>query len=164
MKSPSQSPAKIALVVKKHGATRAALIPALQELNRSGGLTRPVMSGVAAALGLPEAEVYGTATFYAFLGAGKKARCVIRLCRTLSCELAGRDAAAKALERELGIKFGQADKKGIFALEWTSCLGMCDQGPALIANGKIYSKLSPAKVPGIIAECRKALARAGEKI
>ncbi|HNW43613.1 MAG TPA: NAD(P)H-dependent oxidoreductase subunit E [Elusimicrobiales bacterium] len=161
MKTPAHSP-DAAAVARRHGNDRAALIPALQELSAKGGLTGPVLAEVAQALGVPEAEVYGTATFYAFLGAGKKARCVVRLCGTLSCELAGKKAVAAALERALGIKFGQTDKKGDFALEWTSCLGMCDKGPALLANGELYQSLTPKKVPAVIAACRRALA-AGRK-
>ncbi len=35
---------------------------------------------------------------------------------------------------------------GAFSLEWANCMGMCDQGPAMLVNEEIYTQLTPAKV------------------
>ena len=58
------------------------------------------------------------------------------------------------MENDLGIEFGQTTKDGMFTLEWANCMGMCDQGPALLVNDRIYTEVTPEKVLGIIEECR----------
>jgi [NiFe] hydrogenase diaphorase moiety large subunit len=62
---------------------------------------------------------------------------------------------ARQLENELGIVFGQTTPDGRFSLEWASCLGMCDQGPALLVNEIVYTKVTPETVHQIIEDCRK---------
>ena len=99
-------------------------------------------------------------------GTEQKGKFVIRLCRTISCQMKGRDMVARQLENDLGITFGETTEDGMFTLEWTSCLGMCDKGPALMVNEKIYSAVTPAGVHAILDECRNkytvhALAKEG---
>jgi NADH:ubiquinone oxidoreductase subunit E len=101
-------------------------------------------------------EVYSVASFYAFLHGAPEGRFVIRLCRTLSCEFAGKQAVAEALEQELGISFDQTTDDGLFTLEWASCVGMCDQGPALLVNDEVHTRVTPESAKEIVAACRAA--------
>ena len=57
-----------------------------------------------------------------------------------------------AIERELNLKFGETSKDKKITLEYTNCLGMCDQGPAMLVNDKVYTKLTPEKAVQIINE------------
>ena len=36
-----------------------------------------------------------------------------------------------------------------------NCLGMCDQGPAMLVNERIFTRVTPERVHGILAECRQ---------
>ena len=83
---------------------------------------------------------------------------VIRLCGTLSCDFAGKDAVADALKDELGVGFNETTDDGVFTLEWASCVGMCDQGPALLVNDEVHTRVSPEKAREIVAACRAAAA------
>jgi [NiFe] hydrogenase diaphorase moiety large subunit len=67
----------------------------------------------------------------------------------------GKDRVARQLENDLGIRFGETTPDGNFTLEWANCLGMCDQGPALLVNERIYTKVTPETVHDILEECRK---------
>ena len=113
------------------------------------------MQVVADELGIHPAEVYGVVTFYAFLRQESKGRFVFRLCQTISCDLAGKARVARQLENDLGIGFGQTSADGHFSLEWASCLGMCDQGPALLVNDKVFTRVTPEQVHQIIEECKQ---------
>ena len=42
--------------------------------------------------------------------------------------------------------FGETSADGAFTLEWANCMGMCDQGPAMLVNDEIYTRLTPEKV------------------
>jgi [NiFe] hydrogenase diaphorase moiety large subunit len=65
---------------------------------------------------------------------------------------------AKQLEHALGIKFGETSADGAFSLEWANCIGLCDQGPAMLVNDAVYNRLTPEKVDKIVAEYRRLVA------
>jgi len=140
-----------------HGETRSALMPILQNLQEEyGNLSGLMMQEVAHALNIHPVEVEGVASFYSFLQTHKKqGKYVIRLCRTISCDLSGKAHVARQFENELGIKFGETTKDNMFTLEYTNCLGMCDQGPAVMVNDRLFAKVTPEKVPQIIENCRR---------
>jgi NADH:ubiquinone oxidoreductase subunit E len=139
----------------KHGHERSALIPILQEVQRRHCQIAPyAMQVIADLLGIHPVEVYSVVSFYSFLSGPPKGRFVIRLCRTLSCDLEGKDRVARQLENDLGIPFGQTTLDGKFTLEWANCVGMCDQGPALLVNERVYTRVTPAMAHEILEECR----------
>jgi len=141
--------------VKQYGSDRSALIPVLQEVQRNyGHISEHAMQELADILDIHPVEVYSVASFYSFLGHKPTGRFIIRLCRTVSCEMQGKNRVARQLENDLGIPFGETTPDGNFTLEWANCLGMCDQGPALLVNERIYTKVTPAKVHDILEECR----------
>ena len=142
-------------LAEKHGRQRNALIPILQDIrDKCGQISDFAMQAVAEELKIEPTEVYGVATFYAFLGAQPRGRYVIRLCRTLSCDMAGKDDVARQLENDLGITFGETTKDGLFTLEWANCMGVCDQGPALLVNEDLYTQVTPEKVGEILDSLR----------
>ncbi|NLT34418.1 MAG: NADH-quinone oxidoreductase subunit NuoE [Gaiellales bacterium] len=139
------------------GRDRSALIPMLQAIQRKNGYVSDLaMQEAADILGIHPVEVHGVVSFYGFLGTEANGRFVIRMCQTVSCDMAGKDAVARQLENDLGIEFGETTKDGKFTLEWANCLGMCDQGPALLVNDKFYTKVTADQVADILDECRKA--------
>lgn len=146
----------IELRIKEYGNDRSALIPVLQEVQHQyGHVSEYVMQVVADILNIHPVEVYGVASFYSFIGHKQKGRFVIRLCRTLSCDMQGKDRVARQLENDLGMGFGETTSDGNFTLEWANCLGMCDQGPALLVNDRIFTGVTPETVHDILQECRK---------
>ncbi len=145
----------IRALVGRFGRERRALIPVLQELQKMHATVSDyAMQVVADELGIHPAEVYGVTSFYAFLRREAHGRFVFRLCATISCELAGKARVARQLENDLGIRFGETSPDGRFGLEWASCLGMCDQGPALLVNDRVYTRVTPEQVHAIIDECK----------
>jgi NADH-quinone oxidoreductase E subunit len=140
----------------KHGRDRAALIPILQEVQkRRGRVGAFTMQELADMLNIHPAEVYGVVSFYSFLDSRKKGQFIIRLCQTISCDMVGKSDVARQLENDLGIKFGETTADGYFTLEYASCLGLCDQGPALLVNDKVYTQVTPEQVDEILEECRR---------
>ncbi|MBN2281669.1 MAG: NADH-quinone oxidoreductase subunit NuoE [Candidatus Marinimicrobia bacterium] len=140
----------------KYGDDRSALLPILQDLQEKYRyLSDLILQETAHTLGLHPVEVEGVASFYSFFKTKEQqGKYVIRLCQTISCDLEGKANVARQLENELGIKFGETTKDHMFTLEYTNCLGMCDQGPAMMINDRLFAKVTPAKVSKIIADCR----------
>ena len=67
-----------------------------------------------------------------------------------------KDRVARQLENDLGIEFGGTTPDGKFTLEWANCLGQCDQGPAVMVNEAVHTRVTPESVSRILEECRRA--------
>jgi [NiFe] hydrogenase diaphorase moiety large subunit len=146
---------EIHTLVSSFGNGRDSLLPVLQELQiKYGFISEFAQQEVARVLDIHPVEVYGVISFYSFLGTERKGRNIIRLCQTISCDLADKDTIVRTLERELGIKFGETTKDEKYSLEFINCMGMCDQGPAMIVNDVVYTKLTPHKVVDILKNFR----------
>ena len=150
---------QVIALAERTGRNRSSLIPILQEVKATyRGIDSYAMQLIADVLDIHPVEVFAVATFYSFLKPQTEGRFVFRLCRTLSCELAGKEQVARQLQADLGIGFGETSRDGLFTLEWANCMGMCDQGPALLVNDRVYTQLTPQKVHDIVEEYRRVAA------
>lgn len=153
---------KLCAVEKKNGKgnicddTRSALLPLLQKIeDKKGCISDFNMQEAADKLGIHPVEVYSVVTFYSFLNVKKKGRNIIRVSNCISSVMAGSKKIISAFEKELKIKVGETTKDNKFTLEKTSCIGMCDQAPAALINGKLLGKLTPKKVKQIVKQLKK---------
>ncbi len=141
--------------VDKFGNDRSSLLPILQEIQKKHKhIPDYAQQEIARLLDIHPVEVYSVISFYSFLNTKPKGRNIVRLCQTITCDLAGKKSVANAIERELGIKFGETTKDNKFTLEYVNCLGMCDQGPALLINERVYPKVNPEKAVQILNEVK----------
>ena len=146
---------RIESLVEQYGRDRSALIPILQEIqSREFTISEYAMQVVADLLDIHPVEVDSVASFYSFLGHEARGEFVFRLCRTISCDMAGKDAVARQLENDLGLSFGETSVDGKFTLEWANCLGLCDRGPALLVNDQAFTQVTPNTVHDIIDACK----------
>jgi len=153
----------IKLLVKQYGCKRAALLPILRGImDKYHHISESAMQLIADHLQIHAIEVQDTASFYSFLGTKAKGKYIIRLCQTVACKMSKANGVARQLENELGIKFGETTPDNMFTLEWTNCLGMCDQGPALLVNDKMYTRVTADQVGNIIAKYRNQFVVDGE--
>jgi len=119
-----------------------------------GCVSGKAMETIAREVGVHRVEVESTVSFYSFLSTKPKGRVVIRLCDDIIDEMKGSERVAEALVRELGIKFGESTPDGKLALEYTPCIGMCDQAPAMLVNEVVVTSLSPDRIPEIVQSLR----------
>ncbi|TCO09716.1 NADH-quinone oxidoreductase subunit NuoE family protein [Natronoflexus pectinivorans] len=143
-------------VSASHGTERIALLPILQAIYKNNHvLTEEDMIEVARELDISAAHVYGTATFYSFLETQKSGKYIIRLCKTITCMMHGKNIILQELERLLKIKPGQTTPDGIFTLTETNCLGQCHKGPAMLVNDTPHTDLTPENIREIIDKYRR---------
>jgi NADH:ubiquinone oxidoreductase subunit E len=141
--------------VSEYGTNRSSLLPVLQAIQRKHSFVNDfAQQEVARLLDIHPVEVYSVISFYSFLHSKPRGRNIVRLCQTISCDMKNKNAVVEAVQRELGIKFGETTKDNRITLEYTNCLGMCDQGPAMIVNERVYTKLNPEKAIQILNEIR----------
>ncbi len=141
--------------IQKYGSNRSALLPILQEIQRRHShISNFAQQEVARMLDIHPVEVYSVISFYSFLHTKPRGRNIVRLCRTIVCDMAGKKNVEEAIKRELGINFGETTKDKRITLEYTNCLGMCDVGPSMIVNERVYTKLDPGKAVKILNEIK----------
>jgi NADH:ubiquinone oxidoreductase subunit E len=140
-------------LANKHGRSRESLIPILQDLvvqNRF--LSKEDMVDVARELDISAADVYGTATFYTFLDTEPRGKYVIRICKTISCAMKGKNEILATIEEILKVKVGETTPNRKFSLLEANCIGWCHKAPAMLINDTPYTELTPKKVTEILRD------------
>jgi NADH-quinone oxidoreductase subunit E len=126
-------------------------MPILQEIvKKHSYLTDDAMVAVAAELDISAAEVYGTASFYTFLDTQERGRNVIRVCKTITCSMKGKNDIISTLEDILKIKVGETTPDKMFTLLETNCIGWCHKAPAILINDMPYTDLTPETVIDVV--------------
>jgi [NiFe] hydrogenase diaphorase moiety large subunit len=142
-------------VCEKFGNDRSRLMDVLLGVQAQAGcIASAAMDEIAQGLAIHRVEVESAATFYTFLSTKPRGRFAIRVCNDIIDQLSGLDRIAEALRSELGIDFGQTTADGMFSLQYTSCIGMSDQAPAMLVNDKVVTRVSTDDVREIIQTLR----------
>ena len=143
-------------LASKHGKTRESLIPILQGvIQEERYISDEAMTEIARELDISAAQVYGTATFYSFLDTQPRGKYVIRVCKTMSCAMKGKNLITQEIEDMLKIKIGDTTQNKKFSLLETNCLGWCHKGPAMLINDEAFTDLTSEKVREIINQYMK---------
>jgi NADH-quinone oxidoreductase subunit E len=138
-------------LANKHGRYRESLLPILQDLViHKRFLSRQDMVDVARELDISAADVFGTATFYSFLDTEVRGRYVIRICKTISCAMKGKNDILNTIEDTLKIRVGETTSDRKFTLLETNCIGWCHKAPAMLINDTPYIELTPERVTEIL--------------
>ena len=139
--------------IQKFGQNREALLPILQSVvEENNHLTNKDIGTIAKSLDLSSAYVYGTASFYSFLDLEERGKYVIRICKTISCYMKGKNEILETIEDVLRIKIGETTSDKKFSLLETNCIGWCHKAPAMLINDEPYTELTPQKVIKILNE------------
>ena len=140
----------------QHGRARNNLLPILQGVvEQEKYLSEYSMIEIARELDLPASEVYGTATFYSFLEYKKMGKYIIRICKTITCSMKGKNQVLLTIEEMLKINVGETTPDGVFSLLQTNCLGFCHKAPAMLINNEVYTDLTPERVREILSSYLK---------
>jgi NADH-quinone oxidoreductase subunit E len=148
---------KIDRAVAAYPEASAALLPVLHVVQgESGHISQEAEAWVAARLGILPIRVREAVTFYTMFRRRPSGRTVIRVCRNLSCTLAGAESVVAALRGELGLGAGDGDtaSDGSVTLVTVECLGNCDRAPCLQVDGVDRGPVTPEAAIAIVREIR----------
>jgi NADH-quinone oxidoreductase subunit F len=117
---------------------RHLLLPALQALQaRVGWISETGLEYVCTRLGVPPADAWGVATFYALFSTTPRAPRVLHVCDDVACRCNGAVELIEQLERTVGPAHAHGPHGDHVEIDPTSavwmrspCLGFCDQAPA----------------------------------
>lgn len=117
-----------------------------------GYLSAEVQELVAEELHIPVARVYGIVSFYSFFTMTPKGRYPISVCLGTACYVRGAEKVIDELKRQLAIQVGGTTEDGKFSLNCLRCVGACGLAPVMMIGDKVYGRVTPDKVAGILAE------------
>jgi [NiFe] hydrogenase diaphorase moiety large subunit len=106
----------------------------------------PAITQLAALLQLPEAEIRGVIGFYSFLHEQARGDYDILLSDSITDHMLGSRRLLQQLCNQLGVEPGVPRADGRVTVDTTSCTGICDQGPAMLVNGRVVSQLSDNRI------------------
>ena len=132
---------------------------------KHGYISEHMLKQIAVEQGIPIARLYGVVKFYTMFHTEPQGKYVIEICGSPSCVLNNGVRLEKFLEREIGAMIGETSKDGLFSLYKTSCIGCCDEAPAMLINGEPHTKMTVERLKLILKKLREAEATqaAGEK-
>lgn len=140
-------------VFEKYKDVPGCLMPVLQDAqNIYGYLPIEVQQMIADALNISLSEVYGVATFYSQFSLTPKGKHRISVCLGTACYVKGADKVLEEIENQLGIKSGECTADRKFSIDTCRCVGACGLAPVIMIDEKVYGKVTPKDVAGILAE------------
>ena len=118
--------------------------------DRYGHISAAHILALADALRLAQTEVYEVATFYHHFDVVKEGEMpppalTVRVCETLSCQMAGADALRAACEH--------ANWPGVRVIG-APCIGRCEQAPAAVVGRNPVDRATPASIAAVVADKR----------
>ncbi|HQY63287.1 MAG TPA: NADH-ubiquinone oxidoreductase-F iron-sulfur binding region domain-containing protein [Polyangiaceae bacterium] len=145
-------------LVARHGHDPSRLVQLLHEVVAVEGRVSPaVMTRLAEALGLPRGQVEGVVGFYSFFGSEDRGRFRVLFSDNITDEMAGAHELRQRMLDAFRVQLGEVsahDTAGLVSIGATSCTGLCDQGPAMLVNGRAIGRLTPARIGAITSLIR----------
>lgn len=138
--------------IKEYGNQEKALIAILQKAQEHYRyLPQEIFPYLAEKLDIPEARIYGVATFYENFSLERKGKYVVKVCDGTACHVRKSIPILEALRKELGLSEQKKTTDDyLFTVETVSCLGACSSAPAVMVNDEIYPTMTPETAIALI--------------
>ncbi len=133
------------------------LLPILHQIQETlGYIPGEVVPQIAKGLNLSRAEVHGVITYYHHFRSEAPAGHVLQVCRAESCQAMGADALYRQAVQRTGCQaHGSAahacrSADGSLQVEAVYCLGLCAASPAVMLDGKLHARMTPARLDALV--------------
>jgi len=130
------------------------LLHAVQE--HFGFVSDDAIEWIAKKLGLRPINILELVTFYPMFRREKLGKTHVKVCRTLSCALAGSGELREHFCTKLGLDahkhIPQTTPDGKFTVEFVECLADCGNAPVVLLNEDILPKVTTAQADAILAK------------
>ncbi len=141
---------RVRRIVTRWDHDPTALVQILRETQEEfGHVPAPAAATIARLLRIPYSRVTGVASFYSFLALESRGSYRILFSDNITDRMAGNERLMDALCHRLWVEPGKVSEDGLVSIGRTSCTGMCDQGPALLMNGRAIPALTDERIESI---------------
>ncbi len=143
--------------ISEYGNQEKSLIAILQRAQESYRyLPKEIFPYLAQKLDIPEARIYGVATFYENFSLEQKGKYVLKVCDGTACHVRKSIPILEALRKELGLSEAKKTTDDLmFTVETVSCLGACSSAPAVMVNDEIYPTMTPETAVALVNELKE---------
>ena len=143
--------------IDEFGDQEKSLIAILQRAQETFRyLPREIFPYLSERLNVPEARIYGVATFYENFSLEAKGKYVVKVCDGTACHVRKSIPILQALRKELGLSETKKTTDDlIFTVETVSCLGACSSAPAVMVNDEIYPTMTPETAVALIRQLKE---------
>ncbi len=146
---------KIISIIEAYGSAPERLMDILLDVQHEFRcVSDDAVSLIASELGISEADVNQTKTFYHFFTTLPEGKYAVYLNNAAVAGMMGLSEVADEFEKQVGIKFGERTSDGLISLHYTACIGMSDQEPAALINSVVFTELNREKVRKIVSDMR----------
>jgi NADH-quinone oxidoreductase subunit E len=157
---PVQLEARLDELTTHYPVKRSASLMFLHALQEHFGyLSKEAIEWTARKLGLQPINVYELVTFYPMFRQEPLGRTHIKICRTLSCALAGSGGLRTHFCEKLGLDphahVPQTTPDGKFTVEFVECLAACGTAPVVLLNEDLKENVTLADADKILAEGKR---------
>jgi NADH-quinone oxidoreductase subunit E len=137
--------------MKQYPYPSVACIDALKIVqHHRGWVNDESIKDIAELLSISNEEVDGVATFYSRIYRKPVGRNIILICDSVSCMIMGYESLFGHISKKLGINFGETTPDNRFTLLPISCLGDCDNAPAMMINNDHFNRLTIEKIDQLL--------------
>jgi [NiFe] hydrogenase diaphorase moiety large subunit len=137
-------------ILAQHAHNPTHLLQILREIQEIEGWISPeIIDALADHLSLPRARIEGVIGFYSFLHDQPVGQFRLLFSDNITDRMLGNQDLLEYLCNRLWLERGHVSEDGLVSVDTTSCTGLCDQGPALLANGWAIPRLSRERLDQI---------------
>ena len=153
IKLPESKVQQLKNICKSFNNDKGELINVLHKAQEIFGyLPAEVQEVVAKELNVSVAHVYGIVSFYSFFSIVPKGKFSISICLGTACYVRGAEKVLDEFRKQLNIQVGESTPDGRFSLSCLRCVGACGLAPVVMIGEKVYGRVAPEDVKGIINE------------
>src|SRR3989338_9915563 len=137
-------------ILDRYARDPNALLQVLREVQELHGyISSAAIGHIGAKLGIPHARIEGVASFYSFLHLRPHGEYRVLFSDNITDRMLGSQALMEQMCQQLWLQPGKVSEDGLVSINTTSCTGMCDQGPAMLVNGRAITRLTHQRVQEI---------------
>ena len=138
-------------VVREWSGCRENLLQMLIALQyRLGVVPDQALALLSSHFGISTQEIKGIIDFYSFLDRGPARNYRIFVSDNIVDYQQGSHSIATQLAQALGVEIGLSRAEDTVTIGYSSCIGMSDQGPALLINGRVIPQVDQPRLQQII--------------
>lgn len=145
-------------ILQEHHYDPTLLIAVMQDIQKEYHyLPQECLTYIAKELKLPEAKIYGVATFYENFSLDAKGKYIIKICDGTACHVRKSVPVLEEFRKILGVTAEKpTTDDGLFTVETVSCLGACGLAPACTVNDEVHAAMTPEKARDLIKQLKEA--------
>lgn len=141
---------KIREVIPHYPQKRSAALPLLHLVQEDQGyISEEAIEWIAEQLDLQPINILELVTFYPMFRQKPIGKRLIRVCRTLSCALAGSYQVCDSFKKDFKCDLHEISPDGNATIEFVECLAACGSAPVVMVDDDLHENVNEEKAKEI---------------